>query len=334
MKSITLCIFASIALIGCGPVKTAGSSSPTGSLEEDTCYNPQPGHPTRTELLSWVDKVSDYAQEAEVTYGVPAAAIVAMSNIEGGYGWTQTALYANNPFGFKFTSTTAAEGRSYWSLDCQPAADENNKYIAFSDMRDAFLFVGKKLATLDRSYSSYKRVTDAYVQSRQRGDEVSVAVFDWISGIADEGYNYNPATYKVKIKNMSNNYVTPATARSSSYNTYVYSEVVMPKKGSFAPSTSAPETATASFVTPKQGATVSGDVPLALAVPSSTTSVIYYSRAVGATDWYKIATKSAPFNLDWVTAPYVPNGSYELRAEVYGVSSVPTVIGVTVNVVN
>lgn len=42
-------------------------------------YDPQPGHPTLVERDRFVAEVSDHAREAEVRYGVPAAAITAMA---------------------------------------------------------------------------------------------------------------------------------------------------------------------------------------------------------------------------------------------------------------
>lgn len=199
----------------CGPKNT---ESGVEGLDADQCYAPAPGHPTTSERSAWIAASIPYAQAVEQTYGVPAGAILAMSAVESGYGWTKTALSANNPFGFKYTSAAAAGGRGYYTLACQPAADPNNKYIAFASMRDAFLFVAERLAVGAR----YKSVTDAY---KTRGAlDVVEATNQWIDGIADAGYNYDPSSYKVKLRKVANNYQTPSLEFSSTYNTYQYSE--------------------------------------------------------------------------------------------------------------
>ena len=72
------------------------------------CYAPEPGHPTASEKRAFLTTNGAHAREAEQTYGVPAAAILAMAAVEGGYGFTRTAQYAKNSFGYKFVNATAA----------------------------------------------------------------------------------------------------------------------------------------------------------------------------------------------------------------------------------
>ena len=64
------------------------------SAENWGIYDPQPGHPTIDERDRFVTEIAPYAQEAEATYGVPAAAITAMACNESGFGWTRIALEA------------------------------------------------------------------------------------------------------------------------------------------------------------------------------------------------------------------------------------------------
>ena len=71
-------------------------------------YDPKPGHPTLDERDAFVAEVSAYAQAAESQYGTPAAAILAMTCNEGGFGFTKTAINANNLFGWKWYSADAA----------------------------------------------------------------------------------------------------------------------------------------------------------------------------------------------------------------------------------
>jgi hypothetical protein len=112
------------------------------------CYGPQPGHPTAAEKDAYINELKVYAQEAESTYGTPAAALLAMASNEGGFGWTRTGQYANNLFGWKYYGSVSAGGRSPYTLSCQPSWDPNNQYVTFNDRRDSVLFVAMKLATL------------------------------------------------------------------------------------------------------------------------------------------------------------------------------------------
>jgi hypothetical protein len=301
------------ALFGCvAATDEAGAPGDDAASDEAEaspwgCYSPQPGHPTTAEKTAWIDKAAQYAQEAEAVHGVPAAAILAMTANEGGYGWTRTALYGNNAFGWKWTSSTAAGGRGYYVLSCQPSWDPNNKYVKFADARDGILFVSEKLATLSSSWANYKAATDRYKQDRQSGVDVVTAVNRWIDGIADAGYNYDPPSYKAKLKKTANNYMSPSTTYSEQYNLYRYSAggggVVW-----------------ISIDSPADGATVSGTVPFRASVGGgAVTGVKLYSRAAGSTgDWYLITTDSAaPYGVDWATDPWVANGDYDLKAEAW-----------------
>jgi hypothetical protein len=314
-KLTVLAGFFGVPLIGCS---AASESSPSYDPSTDTvcsaatwdCYSPEPGHPTVAEKTAWINKVSAYAQEAETSYGVPAAGLLSMTANEGGFGWTRIALYANNSFGYKWTSSTAAGGRSYYVLSCQPSSDPNNRYVAFSDARDGILFVASRLAQSSSSWANYKAATDKYKLERQQGVDPVIAVNHWIDGIADAGYNYDPASYKVKLKKTANNYLSPSTTYSGPNNLYKYSAAIAGGSPS----------AWISVDSPAANAVVSGDVALAASVGGGTvTNVKFYSRATGSTDsWYLIATDStSPFATDWSTNPWVPNGNYDLRFEAY-----------------
>jgi hypothetical protein len=261
-------------------------------------YDPQPGHPTLAERDAFVAEVAPYAQEAEQLYGTPAAAILAMTCNEGGFGFTRTAINANNLFGWKWYSADSAGGRPYYVLAAQPASDPNNKYVVFTDRRDAVLFVAQKLATTAR----YKPHTDRYVADLQGGVDVRTAANRWIEGIAYAGYNpyaHYPAT---TIKFM-NNYRSPSTTFDPALNLYQYSQ---PRVW-------------ISVDTPAAHATVAGDVTLASSVGGgAVTSVKFYSRAVGAPDWYPLGEDtSAPYSRVWATDPWVEDGAYQLKVEAW-----------------
>lgn len=179
------------------------------------CYDPKPMHPTSKEKASFVDRVSDLALAAEKKYGVPAPAIAAMTIAESGYGWTRTALEANNYFGWKYNSASAAGGRGYYVLDCQPAYDVNNKYIRFADDSDAVNFVAGKLASLP----AYKNDTQRYQQAIKSAASPMDASRAWVAGISDP-YNWAPAKYTRTITRIMNNPLAPSDEVSPQSNLY------------------------------------------------------------------------------------------------------------------
>lgn len=224
MKRITKTGVLALALIATVGCTKRPNESETKDLLSDKCYAPQK---TVTPELkkNWVDMMIPAAQDAERIHGTPAAALIAMSGRESGYGTTLIYTNAFNAYGFKWTSSENADGRGYYTLWCQPAADPNNKYIKFKNYWDGALFVGRKLANNAR----YKPTTDRYVQDRRNGVPVKEAVDRWIAGIAAAGYNYDPATYKNDIIKTTNNYKAPSMTYSSDFNLYSASSAVSPR---------------------------------------------------------------------------------------------------------
>jgi hypothetical protein len=123
-----------------------------------------------------------------------------MAAVEGGFGFTRTALYAKNSFGYKYVTASSAGWRPSYTLACQPDWDVGNQYIVFDSIEESILFVAWKLA--NRTDVNYKAATDRYRAARRSDPDAdpSDAVNDWIDGIADAGYNYDPPTYKRTIK--------------------------------------------------------------------------------------------------------------------------------------
>lgn len=227
-KTYLVLLLSVTAIAGCKTseektIAPAESQTLEDPLLNDDCYAP-------TKKLNsamkdaWVKGLVEAAKDAERIHGVPAAAIIAMASRESGYGTTRLYLGAKNAYGYKWTET-AAEGRPSWTLACQPKEDVGNKYIAFKNDWDAALFVGKKLATMSR----YKPATDKYVAARKAGKDVKASVDQWISDIADAGYNYDPPTYKKHLVKIANNYQEPSTSKSGSYNLYWISGAVKPR---------------------------------------------------------------------------------------------------------
>jgi hypothetical protein len=182
------------------------------------CYDPLPGHATDTEKTAFITAMGPVALAAEQHGGPPAAGLLAMSSLESGYGWTRTAIFANNLFGWKFTGTVAAEGRSDWTLACQPVSDPNNRYIAFRDGTDSMTFVAGRLASMER----YAPVTRQYHTDREGGVPVDAAVAHWVRGIAAAGYNPLPA-YPAQVLSLANNYLHPGPTPSAEFALYRFS---------------------------------------------------------------------------------------------------------------
>jgi hypothetical protein len=286
-----------------GLVLLAGLAGSGTARAQWDCYAPQPGHPTSAEKTAFIDELKVYAQEAEAQWGTPAAALMAMAANESGYGFTRIGLYANNLYGWKWTSSEAAGGRPSYVLACQPSWDPNNKYVSFKDRRDAVHFIGMKLATLAR----YKPVTERYVSDIRNGVAVTTAVNRWVQGIQSAGYNPY-SSYVTKTVSYLNNYLSPSSTYSSTYNLYKYSPV-----------TGAVEDVWISIDAPSPGATVSGDVAFNTSVGGGTVDTVkLYSRREGTTDWYLIASDTtSPYGTTWATNPWVTDGAYELKAEAW-----------------
>ena len=172
-------------------------------------YDPKPGHPTAAERQAFVDQIKPIAQEAEQRFKVPAAAIAAMAIQESGYGYTRTALNANNLFGYKWTPHGSGD-RGRYMLTCQPASDPGKEYIVFKDYRDAVLFVSERLA----KSSHYQNATMAYASipsdRRIKGDVIS-----WVSAIAKAGYNCCPQKYEKQITRAMNSPMSPSDHESA-----------------------------------------------------------------------------------------------------------------------
>lgn len=290
-----------------GDHEPVGASSQAQTDPNDPswdCYAAEPGHPTAAERSAFFSRRVAAAQEAERTYGVPAAAILAMAAQEGGYGFTRIALYAKNEFGYKFTSSGAAGGRSSYTLTCQPAFDVGNRYIVFSDSRDGILFIAYKLATR-ADYANYKAATDAYRSARLAGADVTTAVNKWIDGIADEGYNYDPPVYKVAIKGMA-----------TRHGLYQYSAGVAVPGGGTGLAPSQPTASWVAIDNPAANAYVTGDVSLRASASNGVTRVTFTSITASGTE-YVIGSAGAPFDLNWATTGNVPAGAYAIRFDAY-----------------
>lgn len=225
---VLLIATSSFLLVNCGKSDAAAKGSEASADAEDPLLSDKCYAPTREvavwEKDQWVKQLAEVAKEAEKTSGVPAAAIVAMSARESGFGTTRLYLGAFNPYAYKWNASSA-EGKPKWVLTCQPKADPGNEYVKFNNYWDATLFLGRKLGSGER----YKAATDQYVKDRQSGVKVDTAVDSWVARIAVAGYNYDPPAYQGDIIKIMYNYRVPSWSRSNDYNLYGISQAVTPR---------------------------------------------------------------------------------------------------------
>lgn len=183
------------------------------------CYDAAPGHPTPAEKHAFVGEIAAPAQAVERSGGAPAAGVMAMAALESGFGYTRTAIFANNLFGWKFSSTKVAGSRGSWTLTCQPSRDPGNRYISFIGKGDSVAFVAGRLSKLRR----YEPVTRQYHDDRAKGVAVDVAVERWVKGIAAAGYNPY-ATYPGKVMAIVRNFERPGSPSIPVYSLLTYSD--------------------------------------------------------------------------------------------------------------
>lgn len=185
------------------------------------CYDPQPGHPKEQEKRQFIQAGVPIAQNLEQKSGPPAAGLLAIAALESGFGFTRTALFAHNFFGWKYTTPTDAVGRSAWTLACQPTSDPGNRYVVFTDQTDSFSFVGLKLERLPR----YRPVTLRFHSDRAAGVQVEEAVQRWVRGIQTAGYNPNPSWADMVIA-IANDFIQPNNSKPGENGLYKYSAAV------------------------------------------------------------------------------------------------------------
>lgn len=205
------------------------------------CYDPEPGHPTQADRAAFFEKIRGPVQLAEQRHGVPAAGLAAMSMLESGYGFTRTAQFAKNLFGWKAPKSDQAS----YVLTCQPASDPGNHYRRFADEAEAIDQVASRLGT-QATRAQYADATRAYAGERAAGVPVADAVLHWVQRIQKGGYNPNPA-YVGRVIRIANNYQSPGTALSPTLNLYQLSQgpnpVVLPRPVATPPPAVPPATA-------------------------------------------------------------------------------------------
>ncbi len=176
-------------------------------------YNPAIGHPTSNEQANFIYSIKNAAISAQASYGIPASAIIGIACIEGGYGFTRSAYYANNIFGIKVWAQNPAGG---WQLKGQPDENGGSVPVIASYGRDRSLF--KEGARYDNWYRRFASREEAiryfcdlilrkyqparanYQKRIVTGASPQKAAKQFCREIADLGYNHlGGAYYEGKI---------------------------------------------------------------------------------------------------------------------------------------
>ncbi len=113
-------------------------------------YNPAIGHPTYNEQVNFINNIKNAAISASSTYAIPASAIIGMACVEGGYGFTRSAYYANNIFGIKVWAQNPQNG---WQLKGQPDENGGRVPVIASYGRDRSIF--KEVTRYDNWYRRF-----------------------------------------------------------------------------------------------------------------------------------------------------------------------------------
>jgi hypothetical protein len=119
-------------------------------------YNPAIGHPTYNEQVHFIVSIKNAAVRANSIYEIPASAIIGMACVEGGYGFTRSAYYANNIFGIKVWAQSPSSG---WQLKGQPDENEGRVPVVASYGQDCRVF--KEGARYDNWYRRFASRTEA-----------------------------------------------------------------------------------------------------------------------------------------------------------------------------
>jgi flagellum-specific peptidoglycan hydrolase FlgJ len=119
-------------------------------------YNPAIGHPTTNEQINFINNIKNAAISAGLKYGIPASAIIGIACVEGGYGFTRSAYYANNIFGIKVWGQNPVNG---WQLKGQPDEDEGRVPVIGSYGRDCSVF--NEDARVDNWYRRFASKAEA-----------------------------------------------------------------------------------------------------------------------------------------------------------------------------
>ena len=160
--------------------------------------------------VSFINKISTPAMEANEKWGIPASAIIGMAILESGYGTTRIAIHANNFFGVKVWGYNP---KNAWQLKGQPDEDyepvpvlvdygydrkifdeskrRDNWYRKFNSSKEAIDYLAGDLLLNSR----YRFAKTNYEQRVKNGWSLDKATKAYLYDIAEAGYNHLGGEY-------------------------------------------------------------------------------------------------------------------------------------------
>lgn len=190
-------------------------------------YNPAIDHPSSNEQVNFINSIKNAAVSAGISYGIPASAIIGIACVEGGYGFTRSAYFANNIFGIKIWAQNPSDG---WQLKGQPDENEGRVPVIASYGRDRNIF--KENSRYDNWYRKFASRAEAinyfcdlivrkyqparsnYQKRIRSGWSCQKASREFVREIADLGYNHLGGDY----------YESKIGATMDRWNLYQYDE--------------------------------------------------------------------------------------------------------------
>ncbi len=183
---------------------------PVKGLNEN-CFLSAYGHPTEQDQQLFIQTLRPYVDSIAKANALPPSAIMAMTILESGFGFTRTGYYANNLFGIKVFTTDTVQA---FVLKGQP--DENNgkniriirrtdkgqfiydetirtdnRYIKFSTRQNCVRYLTNTLLQKPR----YKPAQVKYQNNLKKGMDEQEAALIYAYDIAQAGYNHKGGAY-------------------------------------------------------------------------------------------------------------------------------------------
>jgi flagellum-specific peptidoglycan hydrolase FlgJ len=129
------------------------SEDPVNGLNQNV-YSTAIGHPSIEDANNFLREIQPEVVSIARKYNVPASIIMAMAALESGYGYSRTAVYANNFFGLKQWKSTA----NAYQLKGQP--DEHNGQVRIIKTTELGQHIYDESIRKDNWYRSFRSRSD------------------------------------------------------------------------------------------------------------------------------------------------------------------------------
>ncbi len=187
---------------------------PVNGLNQNV-YATAVGHPSNSEINTFMKEIEPTVLKFARKYNLPASVIMAMAILESGYGYSRTAIFANNFFGIKQWK----KGSDAYQLKGQPNEDKgylkitkktttgqfiyeentrkDNWYKKFSSKDECIKFLVEEvfLHKTGQWKRDYSNVVRNYQRQIQSGVSKSNAAYDFAFMLGERGYNHLGGKY-------------------------------------------------------------------------------------------------------------------------------------------